>query len=88
VVRLPVGHEALESSNGHGLVLSTQNAGGLTLGLLGADPPTDAGQVVGVFEYSDGVFKPPLAQREDEAGDVNAHGAAGYTRGALALEAT
>ena len=85
---VPVGHEALQAADGHGLALDAADTLGLALVLLGADAPADGGARGGLGDDAVGGLKIPLVDLSDEFGDVDAHGTACHTGGILTVEAS
>ena len=87
VLAVPVGDEALQAADAHGLVLDAAGALALALALLRADTAADSGQGGGTVDDLIGGFKVALGHMTDELGDVDAHGAAGLTGLILAVHA-
>ncbi len=88
---LAVGDPTLQPADLDGLVHRLQGladgAGSLALGLLRADAPADRGQEVGSLDYAGGALEIALPYLRDEAGDVDADGAALDAGRVLAVEA-
>ena len=87
VVPVPVGHEPLQSADGHRLPLLAPDAQALALALLGADPAGHGGQTVGLMDDLIGRLEVPLRHLGDEFGDLDVHRAARHTGRLFALEA-
>ena len=82
-----VAEEALEPTDGDGLALLGQHAGGLALLLLRAHAAADGGQRVALLEYRDAARQVALDDGADEGLDVDVDGAALLAGGVLALQA-
>ena len=88
ILAVPVGHKALQTANGHRLVLDAAGALALALALLRADTTTDSRQGRGAVDHLIGGLKVALGHMRDELRDIDAHGAAGLAGLVLAADAT
>ncbi len=87
VFPIPVGHEPLQTADGHGLALNAPDALTFALGLLGADPAGQGGQGVGGGDDLIGGLEVALAHLGDELGDADIDWAALHALGVLAVQA-
>ena len=85
--RLPVGGVTLQTSDGHRLLLHTEDAELFALLLLRADATTDGREAGGLLQLGDGAGGVAGLDHPDECGDVDAHGAAIHAFWLLALQA-
>ena len=83
---VPVGHEALQAADTHGLALLTPDAVHLALALLGADAAAHGGQGAGLVNDLIGALIVLFHDLLNELGDADIHGAAVYTGVGLAVE--
>ena len=84
---VPVGDEALEAADAHGLVLDAADAFALALGLLGADAAAHGGQRAVLGDDLIGGLEVALRHLGDKLRDMDLHGAAGHAGHVLAVEA-
>ena len=87
ILPVPVGDEALQTADGHGLTLDAPDAAGFALGLLGADAAGKGRQGVGGGDDLVGGRKVTLGNLLDEFGDAHIDGAALDALGILAVQA-
>jgi hypothetical protein len=83
----PVGDEALQAADGHGLLLLAEDADLLALVLLRADAAADGGKEVGILDGRHRAGHVLVHDGLDEGRDVDRHGAALDAEGLLAHEA-
>ena len=87
ILAVPVGNKALQTANGHRLVLDAAGALALALALLRADTAADGRQGRGAVDHLIGGFKVALCNVSDKLRDVDTHGAAGLAGLVLAADA-
>jgi len=87
VGQLPVGAEALDPADAHGLVFFAHCAVLLTLVFLGAYPAADGRQRVLLFQLLNGAGEIPLCSQLDESRNIDFHRAALAARFFLTLDA-
>ena len=87
VLPIPVGHEPLQTADGHRLALHAPDAFGLALALLGADPAGQSGQGVGGGDDFISCLKVAFGNLGDELGNADIDRAALYALGLLAAQA-
>ncbi len=87
VLPVPIGHKALQPTDGHRLALDGPDAPGLTLALLRADTTADAGQGVGVGDNIISGLEVALGHFGDKLGDADVDRAAAHAGLVLAVEA-
>ena len=87
ILAVPVGHKALQTANGHRLILNAAGALALALALLRADAAADGRQGRGAVDHLIGGLKVALGNMRDKLRDVDTHGAAGLAGLVLAADA-